>query len=90
MASVDLVKVCSSCQRELPVQMFNRYKDGFQNYCKSCFKIYHAVKKDKQKKPIYCIVCGQHKPASDFELIDDKDYFPICYACQKSKEARIN
>ena len=89
MSNVELTKVCSSCQRELPVQLFNKYKDGFQNYCKECFKIYYLVKKDIQKKPIYCITCGNHKPASDFELVDNKKYYPICYQCQKEQRVLL-
>lgn len=31
---------CRRCQRTLPLEAFNRYKDGYQWWCRECFKTY--------------------------------------------------
>jgi hypothetical protein len=31
---------CKRCQKTLPLEAFNRYKDGYQWWCRECFKVY--------------------------------------------------
>jgi hypothetical protein len=37
---VFVTKVCGKCQRELPLDAFNRLGDGRQHWCRGCFREY--------------------------------------------------
>lgn len=40
------VKRCARCGLDLPLELFNRYHDGRQAWCRSCFGGYHRANKD--------------------------------------------
>ena len=49
-------KKCAKCKRELPITEFHRNKatkDGLQNHCKECTKLYDANKKSNKLLPVF-------------------------------------
>lgn len=45
--------MCSKCNRELSVEMFNknkRHKDGFSRWCRECVKQYYRYNRDNKEK----------------------------------------
>ena len=45
---VHMLKYCSHCKRELPIEKFGKNrseKDGFQRWCKECKKAYYEENK---------------------------------------------
>jgi hypothetical protein len=40
---------CPGCDRELPESLFSRMGQGFQGWCKSCFREYHAARRSRSQ-----------------------------------------
>ena len=91
-------KTCTSCKKELSLEMFNNNKnhsDGLEYYCKDCKKLYRESLKSKiksDKLPKKCASCGILKDIECFGNCGGcyDGLKPSCKQCRKEKEYEAN
>jgi hypothetical protein len=47
---VFVTRQCGYCGEHLPLEAFNRYRDGYQWWCRECFRAYFRVRGDKHRR----------------------------------------
>ena len=45
-----VTRQCSSCGDHLPLEAFNRHRDGHQWWCRECFRAYFRARGDRHRK----------------------------------------
>ena len=91
MTSKKTTKFCRICQTEKYLDEFStcrRNKDGKQSRCKSCEHEHYAARSKKNSNDVSvnekaCTVCGEIKPASDFNKrrYSPDGLQPLCRVC---------
>jgi ferredoxin len=49
---VFVSKRCGKCREELPIEAFNRYRDGTQHWCRECFRMYFRARGDLHHRQV--------------------------------------
>lgn len=92
-------KICKTCGRELPIEMFYKNpmsKDGHINSCKDCQREKRRLSNDSkvfqsidENEILHCPVCGKDLPASKFRVCGRSrtGRYWMCEDCQDYHKA---
>jgi transposase-like protein len=70
---------CSRCGYELPIECFNRHRDGLQWWCRSCFAAYFRERGDTHRRQSYAAKVARQR-ALRAQVLDHLRHHP-CVDC---------
>jgi Helix-turn-helix len=73
------VRHCGRCGHHLPIECFNRHRDGLQWWCRSCFAAYFRERGDTHRRQSYAAKVARQRALSA-QVLDHLRHHP-CVEC---------
>ena len=77
---------CSRCGHDLPIECFNRHRDGLQWWCRSCFAAYFRERGDTHRRQSYAAKLARQR-ALRAQVLDHLRQHP-CVDCGEARSDR--
>jgi hypothetical protein len=74
-----VLRRCGRCEHHLPIESFNRHRDGLQWWCRSCFAAYFRDRGDKHRRQSYAAKL-ERQQALRAQILDHLRHQP-CVDC---------